>query len=390
MTDRVAPRQAGSLDKQVAFSDAPVMHRAAVAAGLVVATLCLQACGTVARSTRTLTNAKAPAPFRFGTFAGYEWLGDTRQAAAVITVPRVAAGSAAGEASAWIGVQREGHDPVPFVQVGVLAQRSGAPASTNYQAFWSDSSQHFRPLLLFRVASGDLVQTRLRRGRDGWLVSVHDLTSGVARALIAAEQSGSLRAQVKWIQEDPGGEDPAPYPAVQGATFASIAVNGTAPRRSELAADWMSPKGTRLYLAPSSLYRGSFHIAPRSLSAPAIEWIHLTLALEAMQIHLWDQVKDVWDRNTPLSRIRQETKALVRAEEQVASRTAAAHWPPATRPAITRVLDLVPHALAVMRNPPSPATPAYRRWRQEYLDLGEKAFPVIRRLDEVLGLPYYL
>lgn len=192
------------------------MHRVAVAACLVVATLFLQACGTVPRSTHASKSDNGLAlGLRFGEFAGYEWLGDTQQAAAVITVPRVAAGSPAGEASAWIGVEREGHNPAPFVQVGVLVQRSGASASTSYGAFWSDSSEHFRPLLLFRVAPDDHVQTRLRRGTDGWLVSVHDLTSGVARTLIAAEQSGSLRAQVRWIQEDPGGADPATYPAVQ-------------------------------------------------------------------------------------------------------------------------------------------------------------------------------
>jgi hypothetical protein len=369
------------------------MHRATAATALVIVALCLQACGAgtrrVAGHSPGRENASA-SRFDFGTFAGYARLGDARQAAATITVPRIAASSPAGVASAWVGVKREGRYPAPFVQAGVVAWGPGAPAAagSRYEAFWSDTNASFRPRWLFRVAPGDRLRAKLSRTAAGWLISVRNLTSGVGRSILDTERPGSLRAQVEWLQEDPGGAHPAAYPAIQGATFSSLSVDGTTPRQSELLVNWMSPRGTSGYLAPSPVHEGSFQIAPRALSAPAIEWIRLTQALQARQAHLWRLVKFTWNRSTSLSTIDEETRRLASEERRVAARVAAIDWPSRAQPAIADAYALMPHVLAVTGEAPGPSTSAYRRWRREYLDLGEVAFPYIRRLDEVLGIPY--
>jgi hypothetical protein len=113
----------------------------------------------------------------FGPFAGYAWIGRVHSVGASFTVPRIASGSAVGEAGTWIGVQGQG-PPTRFIQIGVIESRFSPPHKQGtvdeYFAFWTDTARHYKAKLLFAVSPGDSLSASLMLATNRWTLAITD------------------------------------------------------------------------------------------------------------------------------------------------------------------------------------------------------------------------
>jgi peptidase A4-like protein len=216
----------------------------------------------LAASGRRSVQTDAP----FGPYVGYRWQGHVVSVEGSWFVPQIRTGSGPGEAATWIGAQAPGAGP-PFIQVGVYELRrdsqTGAP-ETRYWAFWTDTSEHFHPQLLFRVRPRDELAGSLVATGSHWTIAAVDRTSGAKGG--AAVNTHAAFNKAEWLQGDmrtPTGEL-AHYPSLTPVAFRHIAVNRVAPSFTALYYACMSISGT--VWVPSRLRARAFVIRETSIA----------------------------------------------------------------------------------------------------------------------------
>jgi hypothetical protein len=204
-------------------------------------------------------------------FAGYYWIGHVWSVQGSWTVPRIVAGSPYGFGATWIAAQGPGKTR-PFIQIGTnevespIGRGGIRTPTSNYWAFWSDTTHRFRGQYLFEVSPGDSISALLALRYDGWRLTITDRTTGGSQTFSTRDETGGYFNQAEWLQEHvlaPGLDDG--YPRLSAISFGAIAVNDGAPDRYSLRGQRMTPPGM-LPVAPSALAGDSFQIrtVPRS------------------------------------------------------------------------------------------------------------------------------
>jgi hypothetical protein len=210
---------------------------------------CLAACGsqTSQGGVRGRSDRPPEGP-RLGAFAGYnERLPSVTMIAASWRVPRIPLTSSHGFGSTWLGIQQPCGGNCPFIQVGTNYWRDTQDYD-HYDAFWSDTTKRFRPVLIFRVDPGDRITATLVRELKVWGIYIDDHTLHTHRTIKTTEetQDGALR-QAEWLQEDPSTK-----PGLHVTTHLPYARTNTV-RFSHLTADWEPAAADRLFPAAMKL-----------------------------------------------------------------------------------------------------------------------------------------
>lgn len=185
---------------------------------------------SLAHSSRTATR---PVEYWPSTgFGGYRVHGRIREIGATWRSPAVRDHSRAGAASMWIGVQSAVAGS-GFVQVGEVLTKANGQRGFG-ALFWSDTALHFRPQILWPVAPGDLIVTRIRRAGPIWDVSADDVTARYPYR-IRVRASPQVRDDVgEWVLEDPpdslSATSDGPFPALSDVRFTRLQFNDRPPR----------------------------------------------------------------------------------------------------------------------------------------------------------------
>lgn len=266
----------------------------------------------------------------YGTLGGYVRFGAVRSIAASWRVP--IAGSDAGQASTWVGVQRAlGRSP--FVQVGTLEE----PGNSN-EAFWSDDDHHFRAVVFGAVNGGDLVTATLTRMRSRWAVSLYDHTLGMSMTATSTDGALGSFGVAEWLQEDPVNPQSgqrAAYPVLAPVRFEGLSVNDRPPVYGSLYSQWLSVPGGSNF-EPTALSNDSFSIVKAHLSAAAARYLSDAAAVDRAYESLAAQIRR-WGPDTSSATVDVELAPYL-AALRAADRESARGWPPAARPALTGLI----------------------------------------------------
>jgi hypothetical protein len=248
--------------KTVARRIAAVLAAGVAAAGIVVA---------VGGSAPSRQVSRPARPTKIGAFAGYLWAGYVITVRASWKVPRILAGSPYGSAGTWIDAQEvDGHGP--FIQIGTNEEKTdygpgGFYTPTKYYtAFWSDTTLHDQPQLLFYVPPGDRISASLKQAAGHWLLNITDSTSGTAQSLSTHDETDELLDQADWLQEHVmSARDNYGYPRLSAVTFRHLAVDSAAPSPDTLQSASMSLHDTP-DIQPTPLASDSFTVGVSSVA----------------------------------------------------------------------------------------------------------------------------
>jgi hypothetical protein len=176
-------------------------------------------------------------------------------------VPRITLASGPGFGSTWIGAQQPDGGNTPFIQVGTTDYRDHQD-DDYYDAFWSDTARHFRPVTLFRVAPGDRISAMLTLSDHTWKVELIDRTLHTRRVITTRQETSTVPGQAEWFQEDPSKTRSTTahlkYASTSPVHFTDLMVNGTTAPASFLIAQSMTLPHTNL--APTTPSNNSFTI----------------------------------------------------------------------------------------------------------------------------------
>lgn len=283
----------------------------------------------------------AEAGMSFGRLAGYVWNGPITSVQASWTVPRIVGGPDDGHASTWVGAQAPGAtNHSPFIQVGVLEQRSPAsskgPSDLAYEAFWSDTMQGFHPVMLFAVRPGDVVSAALALANGRWRVTISDARSG-ARSSFATEDESTARFDLaEWLQEDPTDHNrPLPYPLLSAVRFSRLDINGAPPAGDSVYSQWMSENGRAL--APGMLDGDGFTLTPAILTAAAKRYLDIATAEDLATMVFAAELRD-WTPATPRARIARAGSEYAAAVQTSIDQLGRYSWPAAVGPLVRSMI----------------------------------------------------
>jgi hypothetical protein len=272
----------------------------------------------------------------FGALAGYfSQSVPVHSVEASWSVPRISAGSPAGAALTWIGVQdRAIPDAESFIQVGLLEQRYAAsnkqPARSFYCAFTSTSSNFDHPDCWFDVRPGDEIFVRLSQKARYWLISITDRTSGASERIDvdSGEQPEQPFGQAEWVHENPttlSGRRYS-YPELGPVRFHNVLLNGLPPADGSVFSTAMDAGD--LKLAPTPISGDTFALTPLKLSAFAIQYLQ-TVRPTATTMHDFRERAAHWTPSTPSSQIAAQTAPVASSVAHEIDGLLRNHWPAA-------------------------------------------------------------
>jgi hypothetical protein len=327
----------------------------------------------------------------FGPFAGYAWIGSVHSVGVSFTVPRIASGSALGEAATWIGVQGQG-PPARFVQIGAIESRFWSDRRQKtvdvYFAVWSDTARHFEPQPLFPVSPGDTLSAGLALANKRWTLTITDDTSRKKARFSIGDEADAPFNQAEWAQEDPGREhDHARYPQVPPPVFQDLTVNSAKPSRAALYSQWMSVNHSNL--APTTPHDDSFTLerAP-AVSAVAAQYLRLSAAA-GTAFNKFETERTNWTVKTPYNQIATASSQFISATQNGIGSLLAARWPKQIR-SLVRSFGHMANILVEDARPPTLLTPAsFATWNAKLTEASERAGPVGSKLRLALGLPAF-
>jgi hypothetical protein len=327
-------------------------------------------------------------PWSFGKFVGYVWRGHVESVRASWAVPGVRLGSV-GRAGTWIGAQAPGA-PEPFIQIGTN-EESFHPfplgsSVTLYYAFWSDTTNHFHPHFLFRVARGDDVSASLALVSGRWRLAIVDKTSGATARFSTDEEARASFNLAEWLQEDvtdAATGKPFPYPRLTDLRFRRLAVNSAMPAYADMYSQWMSASGTNW--APSPLRRDSFALHRATVSSIGAKYLQIA-AGEDMDTRVFVHQMAGWTATMPVSQIAAACSTFAAALRKSLYALARTRWPPRAWLHIHSLIRSTRVLLALLQSPPS-ASPADLRawtstWARDSTALGRAAH-LIRRAMKI-------
>jgi hypothetical protein len=335
------------------------------------------------RSGPGIESGSSDAPF--GPFAGYSRTGNVHSVGGSFTVPRVAPGSAPGQAGTWIGVQGQG-PPSRFVQIGAIEGLPEPDRKPAYVTFWSDTARHYEPKVLFAVGPGDTLAASITRANKGWALAINDETSGKKGHFSIGDDTDAPFDQAEWTQEDPGREnDHAPYPQMAPPVFRHLTVNSTAPSQAALDSRWMSVNHGNL--APTPVRDDSFTLgrAP-AVSVAAEQYLRLTAAAGTAYAK-FELERAGWTAKTPYDQIATASTQLITATQDSLRSLLAARWSQRIRRLVRSDTPAL-NSLIERAKPPTVLTPAsFAAWNSKLTETNERAAPVGATLRLALGLP---
>lgn len=358
----------------------------AVVVGLIVG---LVGIGSGAGGGRPGATQGVEAGMSFGRLAGYVWNGPITLVQASWTVPRIVGGPDDGHASTWVGAQAPGAtNHSPFIQVGVLEQRSPAsskgPSRLTYEAFWSDTMQGFHPVMLFAVRAGDIVSAALALANGRWRVTVSDARSH-ARSSFATDDESTARFDLaEWLQEDPTDHNrPLPYPLLSAVRFSRLEVNGAPPAGDSVYSQWMSENGRAL--APGTLDADGFALTPAILTAAAKRYLDIATAEDLATTVFAAELRD-WTPATARARIARAGSEFAAAMQTSVDQLQRYSWPAAVDPLVRSMTTGARAVVARVRlgeRHDGGQLATYRAAFERVAALG----PIGRRIRAVLHLP---
>lgn len=323
---RFAMRVAGAVD-----GPGGVMRRWSVVFVLVVCAVCgCAGCGGA--------NAKTSAPshgvrhrgtgagqrvgltgrLRLGAFAGYAEdlpvYEPVTSVQASFVVPRIAPGSATGEAATWIGAGGAGASSLaPFIQVGVSESRVARASGVRdlYLAVWSDTRKHFELMPLFRVVAGDRMRAELDLSHGRWTVSIVDVRTGAGRRFATSDQGRDVFGNAQIFQEDPtensGTGQLVRYPRLSRVAFDDVQVDSGPLNYRWLLSSWMTENGQ--LLAPGGVYASGFTLHTIRPSTVGVRYLQIIQSLY-QAINAYNAELSGWSRSSPHSQIVSSSEQL--------------------------------------------------------------------------------
>jgi hypothetical protein len=327
----------------------------------------------------------------FGAFAGYVWAGKVSSVSAAWVVPRLLHSSPAGFAATWIGSEdRASTEQAPFIQVGVIERRvlssPGEPPFDFYYAFWSDTTRHFSPVLIFNVQAGDAVSAALDHRPGGWRVTFTDQTSGTRRSFATTEDA-TATAGAGWDQEDVTSQltaRPFPYPRLSAVRFDRVEVNDQTPTGAGLLSQWMSLPGRDL--APTAIKGGSFTFVPGHVTAAGMRYLTLADAADPAELTFARQLY-LWSPQTARPLIVAESGAFAAALTRYIRGLTSGHWPVAARAPLESVVAGLRSLVVKTREARSVAPSAIPAYVLSWLRLAGVGGSGGNALRAALGLP---
>ncbi len=307
-------------------------------------------------------------PWSFGKFAGYVWQGRVESVRASWSVPGVRRGSV-GRAGTWIGAQAPG-TPGPFIQIGTNEVSFHpfplGPSVTAYYAFWSDTTNHFHPHFLFRVARGDDVSASLALVSGRWRLAIVDKTSSATARFSTGEEARASFSLAEWLQEDVTDGTtgkPFPYPRLTDLRFRRLAVNSATPAYADLYSQWMSANGANW--APSPLHRDSFALHRATVNSIGARYLQIA-AGEDMATKVFVPQMAGWTATTPGSQIAAACSTFAAALRKSLHALASTPWSPRVRRHIHSLIRSTGVLLTLSQSPPSASPADLRAWTSKW------------------------
>jgi hypothetical protein len=306
-------------------------------------------------------------------------------------VPAIAAHSRRGRAGTWIGAQGPSRSQIySFIQVGTNEERDPAPdgpVRDFYYAFWSSTSQGFRPTSLFDVRPGDRIHAELSLRARRWLVSIHDLTSHMTVEFRTRQEANASFNFGEYLQEDVTDRRlhrPFPYPAIAGTRFSGLAVNGYPPRRSALQSQWMSTVGGDL--GPGLFKADSFTVKRVTPTRFGLQYQKIAALEDAASTRFFRALVG-WKKLTGPER-RTESLAFAYALTHFGSDLARLTWPSSVvRKLILKLAAADRATRAVVLT--APRIPAHRfgAWTLRFARAAGPIGAIADHIRQILGLP---
>lgn len=276
----------------------------------------------------------------FGPFAGYTWHGRVRQVSAVLVVPQLTGCADNGIAGTWIGAQGPLNPRTQvgsFFQVGVNEECDPTTVD-GYYAFWSSTTEHFRPRRLFDLNPGDVVRLSMHRNGGRWLISVNDRSMD-ERQSVAVQLSPHTRlSAATWHQEDVSNlatNNAFPYPTMTPVRFSDLRVDDRRPPAAALTTIWMS--AGRAFYGPSPLHRGAFAITRIHPSADALHYGRIALQQD-LATYLFDAELASWTPATGSRTIKAQATRFARVTQTDVRRLRSYRWPARVRAPMRRLV----------------------------------------------------
>jgi hypothetical protein len=314
------------------------------------------------RATMSATRAAAALHPDLGPFAGFMWSGDVDSAHAGWTVPRVLAGSVAGEAATWIGAEAPGPSRgAPFVQAGVNEGNTGG-GSPFYYAFYSTTKLHFHPVHLFDVSPGDQVSATLGRLGTSWQIDFVDRSLGRERTLRVAEGAGRHFNEAQYSQEDVTDARtgrPFPYPSLSPVRFTGVTANGVAPRPGQLSSSWLTEADG--YLAPGPLRGDAFTLSHTQMTAAGSRYLRAIAAQDGATATAFPQLLR-WAQGKPAPRAAAAAHHFSIALQVTVGALRAGRWPSSARARVTALRSHARALIALLSRIPHPTALARAAW----------------------------
>jgi hypothetical protein len=269
-------------------------------------------------------------------FAGYTLIAPVHQIQAEWSVPTIAATSAIGHASTWVGVDDTKGD---FIQLGTIEDQLSQRNAPSYELFWSDTDLGDLAQGLGRVQAGEPVTVTMRQTRGGWV-----LTARVGQRTLADFDSryggGAAFGRSLWLQENPVlSLQPLrykPYPTMSGVTVTGLEVNGEVPHLDFADAQTLSTSDLGS-LAPTKVFFDAFRLLVPS--GPAADYLHI---IGGVDLAL-NQFSDTFDASGGPDQISAATRAAglhaIAAINDGDAALFATAWPAAASPDVSRFIE---------------------------------------------------
>jgi hypothetical protein len=321
----------------------------------------------------------------FGHMAGYVWSGQVRAVAASWSVPRMS-GAGEAHASTWIGAQAPGRPQrSPFIQVGTVEDR-GSDGLPRYAAFWTDTARGFHPQILFAVRPGDAVSTALTWTEGRWRVYIVDTTSRHTGSFSTTEEGAADFNLAEWLQENPSETSGqiTPYPDLSQVRMSAVAVNGAAPRYSDVFAQWMTLPGHDL--APTPLHEGAFTISRGVLTPAGRRYLQIARAQNASTRAL-DMAEARWPEHPPTGAIRRVSAAGAASEHRFATGLGRGRWPAPARGPISSLAHEVRVEADMFEVSARRAPPSLSAWRRRFAQITPALLALAHEVRRALHVP---
>jgi len=270
-------------------------------------------------------------------FAGYTLIGPVHQIQAEWSVPTIAAGSAIGHASTWIGVDDAQGD---FIQLGTIEDKLGNLDPASYELFWTDTELGDLAHSLGQVHAGQPVTVDMHQTSGGWVLTAR-VGHQRARAEFQSHYGGGVAFERSlWLQENPVlSLQPLrykPYPTMSGVTLTGLEVNGAVPHLVFADAQALSTSSLGS-LAPTKVFFDAFRLlAP---SGPTADYLHIVGGVDLAL----NQFFDALDSSRGPGQISAATRAAglhaVAAIDDGNAALFATAWPATARPAVSRFIE---------------------------------------------------